>query len=800
MTLTALFLSQRVVRYRTDNQLISQVIVGNRPNGERTFNWQQGLEFIHNRMIKPVHIPRDQSRWCCFLVTTINHPYSARLLFVGLTEDRRPNTKSANKGGIASWQFGHQLLLAPQHLETRVEVGGGILEHMLKDGAGGRERWAVLHTFTRSPGKSQSIQQAAPCSSPTKAIRVQSPAVPLPDFRMWESYRTMPLIGGFSRGSLPFPPPLNSGAAPYSSQSPSSALKILMLRAVQLSSLTHFFQQDCSPPYYCRNVRSLLDVTLVGMCVGRQPLEFCLLGTLRNTVHTTKLRTLAAMNDEIVTACKSFFMETVTSICPASNGKWHVDVVYHCPKYRCGNSQPFVKTTPSTSRFLQRQLFPLPVSCHSKHRLLGRPLISPRTRNRRTASERIAPNMADTRQARVFHGPLFDTHHTCRDSSSTRQVVIEFGMQTIDSELQCQTVSPDLVIIGYCGLSPIMANLARTTRNMCDSERARETTRTSQALNAKSGRIRAENLPQGECTVVVITLDLPAECCENWNVPRRPASLTAPGVQTMCRSNKNKPARFRLRAIELRRALQCTRLEIAATTLKPLTRDRTTPALSFGNYYKSAAAADNRQHSKTPRLVPGPVGKGRGGGKGGGVAARKRHLWGHRGSVDRAIPRSATEAQRVERSQSTQKCTRTKPGRVASFIRITNAISDHLLFGYVQQSQFYLCLYDTPTSGAATILDSTEGNECSRGWMMGSSSGRCCQHDDWHSMRCDVLGKGWKYHCPVHEERYTPPPPLSIRHGPQELVSITHSRTTPPTSPEHISSRDKDCLLVYLPD
>ncbi|KAJ8869671.1 hypothetical protein PR048_028664 [Dryococelus australis] len=37
-----------------------------------------------------------------------------------------------------------------------------------------------------------------------------------PDFRMWESRRTMPLVGGPSRGS-PVSPPLHSGAAPLTS-------------------------------------------------------------------------------------------------------------------------------------------------------------------------------------------------------------------------------------------------------------------------------------------------------------------------------------------------------------------------------------------------------------------------------------------------------------------------------------------------------------------------------------------------------------------------------------------------------
>ncbi|KAJ8897370.1 hypothetical protein PR048_002716 [Dryococelus australis] len=39
------------------------------------------------------------------------------------------------------------------------------------------------------------------CSPPTKVKRVQSLAEPLLDFCKWESCRTMPLVGGFSRGS-----------------------------------------------------------------------------------------------------------------------------------------------------------------------------------------------------------------------------------------------------------------------------------------------------------------------------------------------------------------------------------------------------------------------------------------------------------------------------------------------------------------------------------------------------------------------------------------------------------------------
>ncbi|KAJ8893138.1 hypothetical protein PR048_005721 [Dryococelus australis] len=75
------------------------------------------------------------------------------------------------------------------------------------------------------------------CSPPTNAHRIQYQTGSLPTFRMWESGRTMSLVGGCSRG-YPVSPPLHSGAPPYLPQSPSSALKTSLLRAAQISSLT----------------------------------------------------------------------------------------------------------------------------------------------------------------------------------------------------------------------------------------------------------------------------------------------------------------------------------------------------------------------------------------------------------------------------------------------------------------------------------------------------------------------------------------------------------------------------------
>ncbi|KAJ8878055.1 hypothetical protein PR048_022518 [Dryococelus australis] len=81
------------------------------------------------------------------------------------------------------------------------------------------------------------VAERLTCSPTTKANRVHSPAGS-PDFREWELCRTMPLVSGFSRGST-VSPPFHSRIAPYSPRSPSSALKISLLRAAQISSLTY---------------------------------------------------------------------------------------------------------------------------------------------------------------------------------------------------------------------------------------------------------------------------------------------------------------------------------------------------------------------------------------------------------------------------------------------------------------------------------------------------------------------------------------------------------------------------------
>ncbi|KAJ8881531.1 hypothetical protein PR048_018013 [Dryococelus australis] len=96
------------------------------------------------------------------------------------------------------------------------------------------------YTFLTTPDLLETgaaVAEWLACSPPTKAIRVT------PYFRMWELCRTMPLVGRFSRGSPVSAAPsfrrwsiFNS---PQSPPPPKLVLKTSLLRAAQISSLTH---------------------------------------------------------------------------------------------------------------------------------------------------------------------------------------------------------------------------------------------------------------------------------------------------------------------------------------------------------------------------------------------------------------------------------------------------------------------------------------------------------------------------------------------------------------------------------
>ncbi|KAJ8872730.1 hypothetical protein PR048_026344 [Dryococelus australis] len=105
------------------------------------------------------------------------------------------------------------------------------------------------------------------CSPATKANRVQSPAG-LPDFREWNSRYRWP--AGFL-GDLPFPPPLHSGAAPYSPQSPSSALETSLLRAAQISSHSLKPPPQAGPVFMGRSRYGLSPVNIrLAISLGHQ--------------------------------------------------------------------------------------------------------------------------------------------------------------------------------------------------------------------------------------------------------------------------------------------------------------------------------------------------------------------------------------------------------------------------------------------------------------------------------------------------------------------------------------------------
>ncbi|KAJ8887250.1 hypothetical protein PR048_013465, partial [Dryococelus australis] len=144
--------------------------------------------------------------------------------------------------------FARSLFNVPQireHVEEILSVNIQRAENLPRSGRGTNpgpfdERSAILPQSYGSRAIMQLIKatvvERLARSHLTKANRAQSPAGS-PDSRKWESCRTMPLVGGFSRGSPAFPP-LHSSAAPNSLQSPSSALKISMLRAAQITSIT----------------------------------------------------------------------------------------------------------------------------------------------------------------------------------------------------------------------------------------------------------------------------------------------------------------------------------------------------------------------------------------------------------------------------------------------------------------------------------------------------------------------------------------------------------------------------------
>ncbi|KAJ8876143.1 hypothetical protein PR048_024052 [Dryococelus australis] len=146
-------------------------------------------------------------------------------------------------------------------------------------------------------------------SSPTKANRVQSPAGS-PEFCKWESCRTMPLVGEFSRGS-PISPPLHSGVALYSLQLPSLALKTSLISIFTKTIRVRLMER--SLPYFLTRESCRMMPLVVGFSRGSpvspalisyappNPAHFTFVASqnlepIRRTIGFRAIRSLSATN------------------------------------------------------------------------------------------------------------------------------------------------------------------------------------------------------------------------------------------------------------------------------------------------------------------------------------------------------------------------------------------------------------------------------------------------------------------------------------------------------------------------
>ncbi|KAJ8897432.1 hypothetical protein PR048_002778 [Dryococelus australis] len=103
-----------------------------------------------------------------------------------------------------------------------------------------------LHVDTSIKAAHATVSERLACSPPTKTIRVQSPAGSLRIFARGNRVGRCRWSTGFL-GCLQLPPPLHSGAGPYSSQTPSSALKTSPLPSLPLRLCPNSLREYLSP-------------------------------------------------------------------------------------------------------------------------------------------------------------------------------------------------------------------------------------------------------------------------------------------------------------------------------------------------------------------------------------------------------------------------------------------------------------------------------------------------------------------------------------------------------------------------
>ncbi|KAJ8876213.1 hypothetical protein PR048_024123 [Dryococelus australis] len=95
----------------------------------------------------------------------------------------------------------------PVYIKEGDILGGGICLRFFFENETCDILWAILCWENSQMGVLAAVVKRLDYSPPTKASRVRSPAGSLPDFRMWESCRTMPLVGRIYRGTPVSPAP-----------------------------------------------------------------------------------------------------------------------------------------------------------------------------------------------------------------------------------------------------------------------------------------------------------------------------------------------------------------------------------------------------------------------------------------------------------------------------------------------------------------------------------------------------------------------------------------------------------------
>ncbi|KAJ8886137.1 hypothetical protein PR048_012346 [Dryococelus australis] len=115
--------------------------------------------------------------------------------------------RSCNREGAGSRPVFVEAALSPEHRQGAV-IQGRRREKLHEEKNKEQNRELGVYSLLRWVGTCKigaTGSERLTCSHPTKTSRIQSHAWSLPDFRMWESCRTIPLVGAFSRGSPVFP-------------------------------------------------------------------------------------------------------------------------------------------------------------------------------------------------------------------------------------------------------------------------------------------------------------------------------------------------------------------------------------------------------------------------------------------------------------------------------------------------------------------------------------------------------------------------------------------------------------------